>query len=134
MDSINIWLILALLASVTVNILMFWYIRKLLGRFLFISQNLSDLVSLIGNYSKHLKSIYQLEMYYGDETIQHLMSHTVSLTEFLQEYEDIYSFTTPLEEEELTEDLQGETEDGDTEEKKSIEKDVLYAGPRRRNN
>ena len=133
MDNINIWLIMALLTSVTGNILMFWYIRKLLGRLLFISQNLNDLVSLVTNYNEHLKSIYQLEMYYGDETMQHLISHTVSLSELLEEYEDIYSLTTPLEDEETIEETQGETTN-ETSEKKINEENVFYAGSRRRDN
>ena len=37
---------------------------ELLSKFVFISQNLGDLVSLVANYGSHLKSIYKLEQYY----------------------------------------------------------------------
>jgi hypothetical protein len=69
-------------------------------------------------------------MYYGDETMQNLISHTVSLSELLEDYEDIYSITEPLIEEDDEENIYGE--DIDAEETNSQEKDVLYAGPRKR--
>ena len=116
--------------SVGANIFMFWYIRKVLGKLLFVSRNISDLVDLLASYGNHLKSIYSLDTYYGDETIQFLMSHTKSLLEVLEEYEDIYSITVPIEYEDFDEEEKGE-EDGETE---VNEKDVLYAGSRKRNN
>ena len=42
-------------------------------------------------------------MFYGDETLKFLMSHTNSLLEILKEYEDVYDIAVPIE-------LQGETE------------------------
>ena len=90
---INMWLVLALCVSIVANILGFWYIRRLLSKFIFISQNLGDLVSLVMNYKSHLQSIYKLEQYYGDEDIKFLISHTNSLLEMLEDYEDIYSIS-----------------------------------------
>jgi len=126
----TVWIIMALILSVSINIIAFWYIKKILTRFLFISQNLNDLVKIIKTYRDHIKSIYSLEMYYGDETMQNLISHTVSLSELLEDYEDIYSITEPLIEEDDEENIYGE--DIDAEETNSQEKDVLYAGPRKR--
>ena len=123
------WIIVALILSVMANAVVFWYIRKLLTRFLFISQNLNDLVEIINTYKDHIKRIYSLEMYYGDETLKNLISHTVSLSELLEDYEDIYSITEPLLEED-EEEIYGEQIDA--EETNSQEKDVLYAGSRKR--
>ena len=123
------WIIVALILSVMANAVAFWYIRKLLNRFLFISQNLNDLVEVINVYKDHIKRIYSLEMYYGDETLKSLISHTVSLSELLEDYEDIYSITEPLLEED-EEEIYGEQIDA--EETNSQEKDVLYAGSRKR--
>jgi hypothetical protein len=127
---LTFWLITALILSLAANGFAFWYIGKLLKKFLFISENLSDLVQIITTFRNHIKSIYSLEMYYGDETMQNLISHTVSLVELLEEYEDIYSITEPLsigEEEEINneENLDGSTENQE-------EKDVFYAGSRKR--
>ena len=70
-------------------------------------------------------------MYYGDETIKHLMSHTTSLLEILEDYEDVYSITTPFEEiyEEEEQNLKGDQPDGETQ---INEENVFYAGSRRR--
>jgi len=126
----TVWVIMFLALSVVANIFSFWYIKKLLSKFLFISQNLNDLVEIITNYRDHIKSIYSLEMYYGDETMQHLISHTVSLANLLEEYEDIYSITEPLSEIEQEEENNGENLNDKAEIQE--EKDVFYAGSRKR--
>jgi hypothetical protein len=83
----------------------------------------------VANYREHLKNIYDMEMYYGDETIKHLMSHTTSLLEILEDYEDVYSITTPFEEIDEEENIKGEQPDGETQ---INEENVFYAGTRRR--
>ena len=140
---ITIWLGLALLTSVTTNIFLFWYLRKMLAKLLFVSENLSDLVEIIKNYQKHLKQIYSMEMFYGDTTLEFLLSHTNSLIEILNEYSDVYSIAVPLESQGET-DFDNETteadpsSEGSTEEEESpqqvAEENVFYAGSRKRNN
>ncbi len=73
-----------------------------------------------------------MEMYYGDETIKHLMSHTTSLLEILEDYEDIYSISMPFEEidDDQEQNLKGDQPDGATQ---INEENVFYAGSRRRN-
>ena len=100
---ITIWLSITLGISFIVNVFMFWYLRKLLSKLMFVSENLNDLVEIVKNYRNHLKQVYNLEMFYGDETLKFLMSHTNSLLEILKEYEDVYDIAVPIE-------LQGETE------------------------
>jgi len=129
MTTLEIVLIIVLLVSITANYLAFWYMRRILPGFIYTSQNLEDLTALVANYRKHLKDVYQMDMFYGDETIKHLMSHTTSLIEILEDYEDVYSITMPLEEIE-EENTEGEQPDGET---KINEENVFYAGSRRRN-
>ena len=136
--SINIatWLAVALVISVTVNVFLFWYLRKVINKLLFVSENLSDLVEIINNYKKHLGDVYKLEMFYGDQTLEFLMQHTNGLIDILKDYEDVYSIAVPIE-------IEGDTdfdnrEEEPTEEEKipqQIDKEnVLYAGARRRDN
>ena len=126
------WLALALSISVFINIVTIWYIRRILARFLFISQNLADLVEYISNYKNHLKSIYEMTMFYGDENLQHLIEHTNVLSEVLEQYDDVYSISIPDENEEVVEEVeQKELIDGET---KISQENVFYAGTRRRNN
>jgi len=93
------------------------------------SDNLEDLTVLIKNYRQHLKDVYQMELYYGDETIKFLMSHTTSLVEMLEDYEDTNSIAMPIEELYEEETIKGEQPDGETE---INEENVFYAGSRRR--
>jgi hypothetical protein len=133
MTTLETILIIALLVSVIANSLAFWYMRRVLPGFIYTSQNLEDLTTLVANYREHLRlrNIYEMEMYYGDETIKHLMSHTTSLLEVLEDYEDVYSITTPFEEiyEEEDQNLKGDQPDGETQKN---EENVFYTGSRRR--
>ena len=122
-------LIIALCVSVIINIFAFWYLRRVLPRVLYVSRNLSDLVDLITNYKQHISSVYRLDMYYGDETIKFLMSHTTSLLEVLEEFEDEGALMEPIPEEESIEE--GERIDAETE---INQENVFYAGSRRRDN
>tara|TARA_R100001594_G_scaffold125413_1_gene162416 strand:- start:155 stop:559 length:405 start_codon:yes stop_codon:yes gene_type:complete len=128
----TIWLGIALLASITANIFAFWYIRRLLSKLWFVAENISDLVALITNYRIHLKTIFELEDYYGDEHIKFVLSHTTSLISVLEEYEDIYSIVEESEEE-IEEDENQQEEIEEYAEKTQSEKNVFYAGTRGRN-
>ena len=131
MFNLTTWLIISLVTSVIVNILVFWYIRRVLYKLFFVSENIGDLVQILGTYKNHLRSVYELETYYGDETIKFLMSHTASLLDMLEDYEDIYSITVPIIEEEFDEEeiIEGEQINGQTQ---INEENVFYAGSRRR--
>lgn len=129
---LTFWLIMALLTSVGANFLAFYYIRTLLGKLLFVGENLSDLTQMITSYRNHIKAVYSMEMFYGDETLKHLMDHTTSLHEVLEEFEDVYELAVPSEEpEESEEDKEENIEDAT---KKIDEENVFYAGTRTSNN
>ncbi len=86
---LTIWLGITLLLSMCVNAFLFWYLRNIVKKLLFVSENLSDLVEIVKNYEKHLKEIYKLEMLYGATTLEFLMAHTISLLEILIDSEDV---------------------------------------------
>ena len=92
-----------------------------------VSDNIGDLVEIIENYRKHLKKVYELDAFYGDETLQFLLTHTTAVHELLEDqYGDVTSITEPIEYE------IGEDEDAE-EESTEKEKHVFYAGTRGRN-
>ena len=125
--TIEIWLILALALSLATNGVLLWFSREQSQQLSYVSQNLSDLVEILGNYKEHLRKVYSLEMFYGDETLKFLMDHTNALVLLLdQEYGVVTDLTEPLE---------YNIEEGNDEEEneESQVKDVLYAGTRRRN-
>ena len=120
------WVIIALFLSIIGNFCGAWYIRRLLVKVLFVSQNLTDLVDLLETYRNHLRKLYSMEMYYGDETMQFLIQHTNSLLDVLEDYSDIYLMTEPMA---LQEDEQYYDEETRTEENLP-ETDVFYGGTR----
>jgi len=122
------WLIVAVVLSVIGNIFSIWYIRKLLAKVLFVSQNLTDLVDLLATYRNHLRKIYSMEMFHGDETIQFLIKHTNSLLDVLEDYSDIYLMTEPMELDEIEDEESYDEETGT--ETFNTEKDVFYGGTR----
>jgi hypothetical protein len=125
------WLIIALSVSFIANILALWYIRKLLAKVLFVSQNLTDLVDLLGTYRNHLKRIYSMEMFHGDETIKFLIQHTNSLLDVLEDYSDIYLMTEPIEVGE--EDEESYDDEKETRPPQVNEENVFYGGTRSSN-
>ena len=125
--TIEIWLGLAFSLSVGINIFFIWFSREQSRRLSYVSQNLGDLIEMVANYKEHLRKVYSLEMFYGDETLKMLMEHTNALVTILQEeYGDITYITDPLEIEIIKE--QDEKED-----EKSFKEDVFYAGTRKSN-
>jgi hypothetical protein len=130
MNDYNIAIIIALAVSMILNIGLLWYNRKLIGKLLFISNNLNDLVSMVESYRAHLKVLYSTEMYYGDETMKHLIAHTNSLSDLLEDYEDITYLTEPIE-------IGPQQEEEDFEKNEKNEnpgQDVFYGGTRESNN
>ena len=134
---ITIWLGIALGISFIANIFMFWYLYKLLNKLMFVSENLGDLVEIVKNYRNHLKQVYNLEMFYGDETLKFLMSHTNSLLDILKDYEDVYEIAVPLESQgEIEIDNEEDNEENSAEEEGSPEvhkENVFYTGSREGN-
>ena len=123
--TIEIWLGIALFVSLVLNTLLFWLTINQSKKLLIVSENMSDLLDMIDNYRDHLKKIYNLDAFYGDETLEFLMNHTRSLIQILgDQYGDVISITEQIEYE--------NEEEAESEEEKIKEKDVLYAGTRRR--
>ena len=121
------WLIIALFLSILGNLFGVWYIRKLLAKVLFVSQNLTDLVDLLSTYRNHLKRVYAMDMFHGDETMKFLIQHTNSLLDVLEDYSDIYKLTEPIE---LEEEDEESYDDEETRPQAVDEENVFYGGTR----
>ena len=129
--TINIALALGLIMSLIINVFGLWYIRALLGRLSWISQNINDLVQIINVYKSNLEGVSNLEQFYGDQEIKSLALHTASLLEVLEDYQDVVIITEPIEYREESENQQKEEQNAEEEVQ---EKHVLYTGTRERNN
>ncbi len=118
-----------LIISLILNAIFYWYSRQVVTKLTFIYDNIGDMSELVSNYQVHLKSVYQMEMFYGDETLQHLMNHTKSLSLLLEDYEDPEFFVERFEE--MPPPTQEELPDAQT---PLNEENVFYAGTRRSDN
>ena len=114
----------SIIANLIVFRLALWQSKELSE----VSDNLGDLVEIIEVYSNHLRDVYQLDAFYGDENLESLMKHTNAVRALLEEqYGEVINITDPIE-------YQFEEEEENAEEEISEkEKHVLYAGTRRRN-
>lgn len=79
--------------SALLNIGLIVYVRGAIVRLLSISEELGDLQQMVNSFANHVKTVYELEMFYGDQTLSHLLNHAVSFNEQLETFEWIYSLT-----------------------------------------
>ena len=79
--------------SLLVNVFLIWYVVKLVRELVSVSSTLEDLFLDIRSFSNHLKAIYELEMFYGDQTLENLLSHSKALAEEFVKYESIFDLT-----------------------------------------
>ena len=130
------YLILALAFSVSANVFLFWFARKSSHRLTIVASNIDEIMSAIENFESHLETIYEMETFYGDETLHSVLLHARGVTEFLSEFEDIYELSDelPEEAEEEWEEANDREESGaiagttKEEKKKTTKKVVFHSG------
>ena len=121
---------IVLAVSLIFNGLMYWYSRQLTQKLSFIYDNIGDVSELITNYRVHLKSVYSMEMFYGDETLKFLLDHTRSISLLLEDYEDPEFFVEEFIDND--EDATQQEELSNAETPQIQQENVYYAGSRRR--
>jgi len=100
MSDYMLYIILGLGASIAFNAFFIWYIKNLLSQLYFVTSNLSGLVDETISFRDHLSSTYELEMFYGDETLAGLLAHAGQYSETLSDFEEIYTLLDEEEQEE----------------------------------
>jgi hypothetical protein len=93
MTELEIILAITTTFSVLLNLGVFVYARSAISRLLYVSEELGDLKTMIDSFSEHVSSLYQMEMYYGDQTLHGLVDHAQSFNQQLETFEFIYSLT-----------------------------------------
>ena len=125
--TIDAALSIVLLLSLGCNLLAIVYIRDLLGRLGWLTQNLANLTQLIRGFQNHIRSVHELEKFYGDSDLKLLVQHTTDLIEVMDDYLEV-GLDSELIEEDLTEDEQNDT----TQETKENKENVFYSDSRGR--
>lgn len=125
-------LILLLLLFFISTLLLGWFCYKLVFRLNFVSDNLIDLYGRLQEFDQHINFIYELEMYYGDETLKNLIRHSRDLRNYMKKYKEVMEL---LEDEQIIEeDLNDESKDSEEDEENKEKfatatgKTVFYSG------
>ena len=77
-----------LVMSMVMNGILFWYVKRMIGKMMFVAQNINDVLQMARNFRKHVQAVSELETFYGDETIEFLLQHS---TDFANQLEDFYA-------------------------------------------
>ena len=125
--TIDAALTIVLLLSLGSNILAAIYIRDILGRLGWLTQNLVNLTQLIRGFQNHIRGVHDLEKFYGDEDLKLLVQHTSDLIEVMDDYLEV-GLDSELIEEELTEDNTNDT----AQTQKENQENVFYSDTRGR--
>ena len=80
-----------LVISVSLNVVFIWYIRKLIQEFRYLMENADDTMESLNDFTQHLERLYELETYYGDESLKNLIRHSKSILEEIKDFEVVVS-------------------------------------------
>ena len=83
-------LICFVILSCSVSIIMVWYVRQLIQKFRTAILNSNLVLGSVGEYHTHLQTVYELEAYFGDPTIEGLIKHTSDLLEEVKTYQQLF--------------------------------------------
>ena len=134
--------ILALLAafclSILLNVFLLWFARKSSARLTIVASNIDEIMSAIENFENHLETIYEMETFYGDETLHGVLTHAKGVAEFLSGFEDIYELSEELPDDEAENEEWEEADDKkesgsitsttEEEKKKTAKKTIFHSG------
>tara|TARA_R110000824_G_scaffold252119_1_gene440855 strand:- start:493 stop:801 length:309 start_codon:yes stop_codon:yes gene_type:complete len=94
-----ITLSISLSISLVVNAVLIWYARRLTKQFLFFTENVGELEESLEEFDAHLRSVHELETFYGDETLGSLIEHSRTIVAGIKDFYDGFSLES-LEEDE----------------------------------
>ena len=84
------WTLFFLIISLIFNVLLAWYIVKMIKRVLTFQERLDEFVDGLVTYEGHIDVVSNLETYYGDETLTNLLRHSKAIVEECQDFRALY--------------------------------------------
>ncbi len=105
-----ILLSIILTLSIAINIVLGWYLFRLLKRFLFLSDNLDDLFDQLDGYTLHIENVHSLETFYGEPVLQNLMNHSKEVVDYVDDFRNDFDDTKDV----LEDDEEQELDDGNS--------------------
>ena len=82
-----ILLSIILFLSIATNLFLVWFAWKCLRQISEYDQELKEISQIMKNFTNHLKSVYEMEMFYGDETLRHLLRHSSEIVSSFENYD-----------------------------------------------
>jgi len=86
--------------SVLINMFFVWYVRELLRRFSFFTDNFYVFDNTVRDYENHLDTVYGLETCYGDSTLAGLLQHTREFSDLIKQMRENFDIEEQDQEEE----------------------------------
>jgi hypothetical protein len=87
-----------LVISISLNILLIWYARRLAKQFLFFTENVADLENTLNAFGDHLNGVHEMEMFYGDDTLGALIEHSRAIVTAISDFYEGFSLEETKEE------------------------------------
>ena len=79
-----------LILSLALNVLLIWYIRKVqVDYILYLRDNLEEFAYMHNEFTEHIDEVYNMEVFYGDQSLSKLLEHSKFVSERTKEYLDI---------------------------------------------
>ena len=72
------------LISCFFHLIAIFYVRWLIKSLAVVNEDVGAVNDMIVTFSAHLKSLYEMEMFYGDESLKSLLDHASKLSERLE--------------------------------------------------
>ena len=91
MLTIVVLLSLVLFVSIGINVFLIWFVWKSLRQIAEYDEELRELIEIIKNFAVHVEGVHELEMFYGDETLRHLMRHARDIVATFSTYDLLLS-------------------------------------------
>lgn len=90
MSRLEMVLLLMVIVSIAINVVLFLYSRNVTAKLARIADEIYDLRQAATSFASHVKSVYELEMFYGDQTLQALMNHAGDFRDYMGEFDYVY--------------------------------------------
>ena len=74
--------------SVIANLVLVWFSIKCIKNISEIEEDIDEIMNKTDNFTEHLESVHEMEIYYGDETLQSMIDHSKQL---INDYIDLQS-------------------------------------------
>lgn len=72
--------------SLLFSLVLLWYTRNLIEYITLFTDDSREVSNSLRDYLGHLKNVYNMDLFYGDATLESLLEHTKNVTEELDAF------------------------------------------------